>query len=76
MKLVPDVKAKLGETRVGAYRIGYARPSERHVKQLLDPARARAHHRDPVAEQDRLVDRMGDENRTRPTRCCIPPESW
>ena len=59
---MPDVKAKLGETRIGAYRIGYTRPSERHVEQLLDPARARGHHRDPVAEQDRLVDRMGDED--------------
>ena len=45
-----------------AHRIGVARPAERHVEHLLDAAGARAHHRDAVAEQDRLVDRMGDEH--------------
>ncbi len=62
VQLMPDVQAKLGEARIGAHRVGVARPSERHVEHLLDAAGTRAHHRDPIAEQDRLVDRMGDEH--------------
>ncbi len=62
VELVPDVQAQLGEARIGAHRVGVARPAERHVEHLLDAAGARAHHRDAVAEQDRLVDRMGDEH--------------
>jgi hypothetical protein len=56
------VQAELGEARIGSHGIGIARPPERHVEHLLDAARARAHDRDAVAEQDRLVDRMGDEH--------------
>ncbi len=56
------MRAQLGETRIGAQRIDVARPAERQVEHFLDAAGARAHHGDAVAEQDRLVDRVGDEH--------------
>ena len=59
---MPDVQAEFGEARIGSHGIGIARPPERHVEHLLDAAGARAHDRDAIAEQDRLVDRMGDEH--------------
>ena len=61
MKLMPDVHANFSEARIGAHRVGLTRPSEGHIEHLLDAAGARAHHRDAIAQQDRLVDRMGDE---------------
>src|SRR5262249_7181520 len=62
MKLMPDVHANFREARIGPHCIRIARPSERHVEHLLDAPRTRAHHRDAVAQQDRLVDGMGDEH--------------
>ena len=59
---MPDVHANFSEARIGAHRIGLAWPSERDVEHFLDAAGARAHHRDAIAQQDRLVDRMGDED--------------
>ena len=58
----PRLRAHLAEARIGAQRIAVARMAERHVEHLLDAAGPRAHHRDAVAEQDRLVDRVGDEH--------------
>src|SRR5215813_247356 len=54
MKLAPDMKANFRKARIGSHRIGLARPAEWHVEHLLDAARPRAHHRDAIAQQDRL----------------------
>src|SRR5438105_15595714 len=62
LQLMPDVQAKLGETWIRSHSVGIAWPSERHVQHFLDAARTRTHHRDAIAEQNRLVDGVGDEH--------------
>src|SRR2546423_947114 len=62
MQLVPDIEAKLAEAWVRAHCIGRARPSERGVEHFLDAAGTRAHHGYAVAEQNGLIDGVGDED--------------
>src|SRR3954454_10885649 len=62
MQLVPDIETKLAKAWVRAYRLGCARPSERNVEHFLDAAGTRAHHGYAVAEQNGLIDGVGDED--------------
>ncbi len=62
VELTPDVKAQLRKTGIGTHCVDVAWPAERDVENFPDAARARTHHRDPVAQEDRLLDRMGDKD--------------
>src|SRR5260370_39717410 len=62
VELAPNMGAQLGEARIGAHRLDIARPAERKLEHLLDAAGTGAHHGDAIAEQDSLIDRMGDEH--------------
>ena len=56
------MRAQFGIARIGADRLDVARPAKRQIDDLLDAARARSHHRNAIAEQNGLVDRVGDEH--------------
>src|SRR5207302_17159 len=56
----PDVLAQLGETRL-AQRLARARTRQVDRDHLMDAARTSLEHDDAVAEQYRLLDRVGDE---------------
>src|SRR5579875_657234 len=62
LQLPPDVTAQLGEPGIGTDRLDVARPPKGDLQELLYTPGPRGHHGDSVAEQDRLVDRMSDEN--------------
>src|SRR5579875_1526593 len=62
LQLPPDVTAQLGEPGIGTDRLDVARPPKGDLQDLLYTPGPRGHHGDSVAEQDRLVDRMSDEN--------------
>src|SRR5271154_3966819 len=64
LERVPHPLAQGGETRVGQR---LARPGMRQidVDDLLDAARPALQHRDTIAEQDRLLDRVRDEQHAR-----------
>src|SRR6266498_4318896 len=57
---VPDVELEPAELRRCRQRHEVARARERHVDDPLDAAGLRGHDHGAVAEQQRLLDRMGD----------------
>src|SRR6185312_7988518 len=61
-QLVPDLADQAAEP-VGAHDVGIARPRQIDGDGALDAPRTEAHHRDAVAELDRLGDVVGDEQR-------------
>ena len=56
----PDVELEPAELGRGRQRHQIARMRKRHVDDLLDAARMRRHDHRPVAQEQRLLDRMGD----------------
>src|ERR1700750_2097768 len=57
---LPDVELEAAEFRRCRQRHQVARARERHVDDLFDPAGMGGHHHGAVAEQQCLLDRMGD----------------
>lgn len=58
---MPDPGAQLGELGREAVFLG-ARVGQRDGDDRVDAARTGGHHDDPVGEEDRLVDVVGDEH--------------